>query len=103
MKRDLAGVVRRVVTFLGVAPLTQPELAQVLEKCSFRYMQEHQEAFEMHPPHILAVDAEMFVRGTADRHLDVAEDARRRIIEWCAARMSGRRFPLARTYPDVVA
>ena len=103
MKRDLAAVVRRVVTFLGVAPLTEPELEQVLEKCSFGYMQEHQEAFEMHPPHILAVDAEMFVRGTADRHLDVPEDARRRIIEWCAARMSGGRFPLARTYPDVVA
>jgi hypothetical protein len=101
MKRDLAAVVRRVVEFLGVRPLSETELGQVLHKCSFRYMQEHQGAFEMHPPHILAVDAELFVRGSTDRHADVPEAERRRITEWCAARLEGGRFPLRRFYPDV--
>ncbi|HEV8597935.1 MAG TPA: hypothetical protein VGQ69_01090, partial [Gemmatimonadales bacterium] len=62
-----------------------------------------QEAFEMHPPHILAVDAELFVKGTADRYKDVPEATRRRILAWCADRMQGGGFPLERFYPDVTA
>jgi hypothetical protein len=103
MKRDLAGIVRRVEAFLGVAPLTEDERAQVVAKCSFRYMQEHDETFEMHPPHILAVDAELFVRGSADRHKDVPKDTQDRIRRWSAAQLAGSDFPLAQYYPDVVA
>ena len=101
MKRDLTGVVQQVVRFLGVKPLSDAELAEVVRKCTFKYMQEHQEAFEMHPPHILAVDAELFVKGTADRYKDVPEATRRRILAWCADRMKGGDFPLERLYPDV--
>jgi hypothetical protein len=64
-------------------------------------MQEHQDAFEMHPPHILQTNAELFVRGSADRHLDVPADARERIRAWAAAEMAGSGFPLAEAYPDV--
>jgi len=89
MKRDLGAVVRQVTSFLGVAPLTDGEVARVLHKCSFAYMQQHKGNFEMHPPHILAVDAELFVRGTADRQADVPEQTRRRILDWCEREMVG--------------
>jgi hypothetical protein len=103
MKRDLAGTVRRVEEFFGMTPLTGEERAEVVAKCSFRYMQEHDDTFEMHPPHILAVDAELFVRGSADRHKDVPTDTQDRIRRWCAERLAGSDFPLAQYYPDVVA
>jgi hypothetical protein len=102
MKRDLAGVVRQVERFLGVTTLTEEERSDVISKCSFRYMQEHHDAFEMHPPHILAVDAELFVRGSSDRYKDVPTDAQDRLRRWCVERLAGSDFPLARYYPDVV-
>lgn len=85
MKADLASVVRQVAAFLGVAPLNETELAGVLEKCSFGYMQRHGTTFEMHPPHLMQTDAQLFVRGSADRHKDVPEDVRARIRTWCDA------------------
>ena len=103
MKRDLPGMVRRVAQFLGVKPLSDGELAQVVEKCSFAYMQEHQDAFEMHPPHVLQTNAELFVRGTADRHKDVPDDVRQRTLAWAAAELAGSSYPIASTYPDVAA
>ena len=105
MKKDLAGVARRVAAFLGVAPLTDAELAEVVRKSGFRYMQEHKGNFEMNPPHILQTDAELFVRGTADRHKDVPPDVRARIAAWCAQAMAGdaNGYPLDRYYPDVAA
>jgi len=102
MKRDLPAVVRRVADFLGVAPLNPEELAQVVEKCGFAYMQQHQENFEMHPPHILQTNAALFVAGTADRHKDVPAEVRQRILSWSAREMAASSFPLAKAYPDVV-
>ncbi len=103
MKRDLPATVRRVADFLGVAPLTDEELARVVEKCGFAYMQKHQDNFEMHPPHILQTNAELFVSGTADRHGDVSDEVRQRIRWWAAREMAASDFPLARAYPDVAA
>jgi hypothetical protein len=103
MKRDLPGTVRLVAEFLGVQPLTDDELRSVVEKSGFAYMQKHKDAFEMNPPHILQTDAELFVRGTADRHKDVPDDVRRRILEWAAKEMAGSEFPLSTAYPDVAA
>lgn len=93
MKRDLPRVVREVATFLGVRPLADDELARVVEKCGFDYMQRHKDAFEMHPPHILAVDAELFVRGTADRHRDVPAGTRTRLLGWCGERLEAAGGP----------
>ena len=101
MKRDLAGVVRRVATFLGMAPLTDGELADVVRKCGFAYMQEHQDAFEMQPPHLLQTNAALFVSGTADRHKDVPEAMKQRISAWAAEEMRDSDYPLATNYPDV--
>jgi hypothetical protein len=101
MKRDLAGVTGRVAAFLGVAPLTEAELAQVVRKCSFAYMQEHQDAFEMHPPHLLQTNAELFRSGSAERHRDVPQDAQARIRAWAARELAESAFPLGTAYPDV--
>jgi hypothetical protein len=103
MKRDLPAMVRRVAQFLGVAPLGEKELSLVVEKCGFAYMQRHQDSFEMHPPHILQTNAELFVRGTADRHKDVPDEVRQRILAWAATEMAGSGFPLDQAYPDVAA
>jgi aryl sulfotransferase len=101
MQRDLAGVARRVAGFLDVEPLEEKELDRVLHRCSFDYMERHAEAFEMHPPHILSVEAELFRSGRADRHADVPDEVRRRVARWCAGRMAGGDYPLVERYPDV--
>ena len=103
MKRDLPEVARRVAAFLGIAPLSDTELADVVHKCGFAYMQEHDDAFEMNPPHLLQTNAELFVRGTADRHRDVPADMRARIIAWCAAEMTKGGVPLEEVYPEIAA
>lgn len=100
MKRDLAGVVRRVNAFLAMPPLADLRMNAILDKCSFDYMRRHNEAFEMHPPHLLATDARLFPRGTADRDRSVPGDVRRRILSWCAARMAGGPVELHDLYPD---
>jgi hypothetical protein len=103
MKKDLPAMIRRVAFFLGVAPLTEPEVADIAHKCGFQYMQEHQDNFEMHPPHILQSNAELFVSGKADRYKDVPDETRRRILSWAASEMAASDVPLARAYPDVAA
>jgi hypothetical protein len=102
MKKDLGGVTRRVAEFLGIAPLSDAELANVVHKCSFAYMQEHQDNFEMHPPHILQTNAELFVAGTADRYKNVPAEIRQRVAAWVREEMRSSDFPLAERYPDVV-
>ncbi len=103
MKKDLPGVVRQVAEFLGVAPLTEGELAQVVTKCGFAYMQLHQGNFEMQPPHILQADAELFVRGTADRHKDVPAEVQRRLLAWSEEGLKSSDFPLSQKYADGAA
>lgn len=102
MKRDLGTVVRQVADFLGVAPLSAEELAAVVHKCGFAYMQEHQDMFEMHPPHVLQTNAELFVSGSADRYKHVPADVRARVASWAAQELASSDFPLAEKYPDVV-
>jgi hypothetical protein len=102
MNRDLPGMVKRVVDFLGVAPLSDEELARVVEKCGFAYMQRHQNLFEMQPPHVLQADAKLFVKGTADRHKDVPAEARTRILAWAATEMKGSSFLSTGAYPDLI-
>jgi Sulfotransferase domain len=103
MKQDLPMIAREVAEFLGVAPLGEDELANVVRKCGFAYMQEHQDNFEMHPPHLMQTNAELFVSGRADRHADVPAEARARISTWAGREMAGGGFPVERAYPDVVA
>ncbi|MBK9408716.1 MAG: sulfotransferase domain-containing protein [Gemmatimonadetes bacterium] len=101
MKKDLGAVVQQVAAFLGVPPLNADELKAVVHKCGFAYMQEHQDNFEMHPPHILQTNAELFVSGSADRYKNVPAEIRTRVAQWVVRDMQGSDFPLAEKYPDV--
>ncbi|MBL8960515.1 MAG: sulfotransferase domain-containing protein [Gemmatimonadetes bacterium] len=103
MKKDLGAVVRQVATFLGVRDLTDAEVANIVHKTSFAYMQEHQDNFEMHPPHILQTNAELFVAGTADRYKNVPAEIRSQVAAWVVREMADSDFPLKERYPDVVA
>jgi Sulfotransferase domain len=102
MKKDLPAVVQHVAVFLNVSPLSDRELANVIHKTSFKYMQEHQKNFEMQPPHILQADAEFFASGRGDRYKDVPDDVRNRIAAWAVEDMRDSRFPLQSMYPDLV-
>ena len=66
-------------------------------------MQEHQSSFEMQPPHLLQARAKLFVSGSAERHKDVPEDVRLRVMGWAARELAGTGFPLENAYPDVAA
>ena len=101
MRTDLPSVVRRVAAFLGLAPLSDEEEGRVVRKCGFDYMSEHAGTFEMHPPHLLATDAQMFVKGTTDRHRDVPAETRARIAAWCVDSMGDASYPLLDRYPDL--
>ena len=102
MLADLGAVVRRVAEFLELVPPTDTELAAVVERCSFRYMQAHQEAFEMHPPTLLGVDVRYFVKGTARRYEDVEPGRKQRLLSWSGSRLAGDVAPIAGLYPDIV-
>ncbi len=101
MKRDLPTQIRRVAEFLGVESLEQSEIDAIAHKCGFAYMQEHGTAFEMHPPHILETEAELFVSGASERHKDVPDEVRERIAQWCRDELAGTGV-LESLYPDVV-
>lgn len=103
MKSDLAAIVKRVAMFLGLADLSDDELDEIVRKSGFEYMHHHASTFEMHPPHLLATDARMFVKGTTDRHGDVPTQVRDRVAAWCASALEGEGYPLSERYPDVVA
>jgi hypothetical protein len=81
-------------------PLNDTEVELIVHKCGFAYMRENRNAFEMNPPHLLQTDAELFVRGTADRHKDVPTDMRQRIVAWCTEKMQANDVPLGLLYPE---
>lgn len=100
MKENLPDVALRLSSFLGMDPPAENELVETVRMCGFAYMQDHADSFEMQPPHLLAIDAELLKKGTADRFRDVPEDARKRVMEWCAERSRALGLPLAELYPS---
>ena len=100
MKTDLPGVIRRVAAFLGVSPLSDAELAEVSRKCGFEYMRDHAGSFEMHPPHLLASDAELFVKGSSDRYRDIDPAMRERIMGWSRQALAHGEFPIDVEYAE---
>jgi hypothetical protein len=82
MKQDLAVVIQQVAAFLSVQPLYPDELDKVVHKCGFEYMQQYQDSFEMHPPHLGQVAPRLFVSGSANRLKDVPLEASGRIAAW---------------------
>lgn len=100
MKQDLPSIIREVAAHLGVQELTDAEIDEIAMTCSFEYMREHKDVFEMHPPHLLSVDGPMFVRGTSDRHGDLRDELRNRIVDWCRSEMAESGVPYDSIYPE---
>jgi hypothetical protein len=101
LKADLPGAVARVADFLGIAPLNEQEMGQVVTKCGFDYMKRHGDTFEMAPPHILSVDAEIFVSGKVDRNKDLPEAIGREVREWCGKSLQDNGLSALELYPDL--
>ncbi|HEY2384335.1 MAG TPA: sulfotransferase domain-containing protein [Terriglobia bacterium] len=78
----LPAIIQRVAAFLDLPLLTGPELENAVYKTGFKYMQEHQDNFEMQPPHLFQPSAKLFVSGSGERRLDVPEEVRIRIEAW---------------------
>lgn len=100
MKKDLAGVVRKVAQFLGVG-LSEDELKKVVEKSDFEYMKDKEEVFEMSPPNMFSVSGTYFKSGQANRKVDISDAEKQRILRFCKERLAGRSYPVEKFYPDV--
>jgi Sulfotransferase domain len=93
----------RVAGFLGYR-LTAEEAARITHKCSFRFMREHEELFEMSPPTMFSVSEARFMpSGGLRRHDDVTPAVRQRIAEYCGRALSASDYPVHRFYPDLLA
>jgi hypothetical protein len=101
MKKDFATALDRVARFLGCT-LTVEERARITERCTFQYMKNHDEAFEMAPPTMFSVaGGEFLASGKESRHEDVTPAVRARILDYCRAALKDSAYPAARFYPDL--
>lgn len=100
---DLATQAQRLATFLGVEPLSGPELASVVNKCRLDYMRGHADEFEMHPPHLLQSANPFFRDGGKDRARAVPPEIARQILDWCRAACADRGIAIDCLYPDLAA
>jgi hypothetical protein len=102
MTKDFGAVLDRVADFLGYR-LTDEEKRQVSEKCSFQYMKDNEELFEMAPPNMFSVAGGKFLAsGKESRHEDVTEHLRRRILDYCKGALRGSDYPASRFYRDLI-
>jgi hypothetical protein len=82
--------------------LTVDEQRLVDEKCSFQYMKNHEELFEMAPPTMFSVNGGEYLKsGKASRHEDVTPDIRQQILVYCRYALEGSEYPAGRFYPDL--
>ena len=101
MIEDFAGVRDRVAHFLG-CELTNAERQVVFEKCSFKYMKEHEELFEMAPPTMFSViDGEYLKSGKESRHEDVPPAIREQILNYCRTALVRSSYPAGEFYMDL--
>jgi len=101
MNRDFGGVLDRITAFLG-RTLTQDERARVIERCTFKYMKDREEWFEMAPPTMFSVAGGAFMaNGSEKRHEDVTPAVRDRILAYCRAAAARGTYPAARFYGDL--
>jgi hypothetical protein len=101
MKRDFGSVRDRVARFLGYQ-LTADEARRVDERCSFRYMQDHEEFFEMAPPTMFSVAGDHFMpSGKASRNEDVPPAIGERVLSYCRQALRNSEYPVQRFYPDL--
>ncbi|MFT5561311.1 MAG: hypothetical protein ACJAYE_002317 [Candidatus Azotimanducaceae bacterium] len=91
-----------IAQFLGME-LSDLEMANAIDKSSYRYMKENENLFEMSPPTPMHVGSKSyFVSGKKDRGKDISKEDHDRVIEFCKKRLEGATYPVAQFYPDVV-
>jgi len=101
MKADFAVVLDDVASILGYL-LTVDEKQRITEKCSFTYMKDQEELFEMSPPNMFSVVAGQFIAsGKESRYQDVTPAIRQRILEYCSQSLNGSNYPAQQFYPDL--
>lgn len=104
LKANPKELIEKISAFLDVA-LTEQEIATVVSKCSFQYMKEMEECFEMAPPSIFSMSSNtrFMQSGKAQRHKDVSQADRNTINHYMAGQLAESSYPLAEFYPDVIA
>ncbi|MGH7766074.1 MAG: sulfotransferase domain-containing protein [Candidatus Binatia bacterium] len=101
MTKDFGAVLDRVAGFLGYR-LMAGEKQRVSEKCSFQYMKDNEELFEMAPPNMFSVLGGKFLAsGKENRHDDVTPAVRRRILDYCRESLRGTDYPACRFYAEL--
>ena len=101
MNRNFGVVLDRVAGFLGYT-LTAEEKSRITERCSFKFMKDHEEFFEMAPPTMFSVAGGQFLAsGKEARHEDVTPEIRARILTYCREALRAGHYPAATFYPDL--
>lgn len=101
MKRDLGSVIDRVAVHLGVT-LDSDGRRLIESHCSFAYMKQHEDWFEMAPPTMFSVAGGRFLAsGAANRDQDVTPAIRRRILDYCRSALRDSAYPASRFYKDL--
>jgi hypothetical protein len=101
MQKDFGAVRDRVARFLGYE-LTPDERLRVDQRCSFRYMKDHEEFFDMAPPTMFsAATGEFLAKGRASGTDDVTPEMGARILDYCRAALAHRSYPAQRFYPEL--
>jgi hypothetical protein len=103
MKADFAAVLDQVATFLGYQ-LTVDEKQRVTEKCSFHYMKDNEELFEMSPPNMFSVARGQFMTsGKENRYEDVTPTIRYHILDYCRQALKDGEYPAQRFYLELIS
>jgi hypothetical protein len=101
MSKNFVVVLDRVAGFLGYQ-LTAEGIERITEKCSFQYMKDNEELFEMAPPNMFSViSGQFFASGKESRHEDVTPSIRQRILDYCRESLRGNDYPALQFYPDL--
>jgi hypothetical protein len=101
MKQDLPATIDRVASLLGIS-LTAGERQLIASHCTFDYMKQHEDRFEMAPPTMFSVAGGRFLAsGRAERDNDVPPEIRQRILDYCQHQLAGTSYPAGRFYADL--
>ena len=96
---DFDRVQNIVARFLGYT-LTDDERRLVARSCSFKYMKDHEELFEMAPPTMFSIAGGEYLKsGKQSRHEDVAPETRARILDYCRMAFELKDCPAERSVP----
>jgi hypothetical protein len=102
MTTNFPVVLDRVAAFLAV-DLTTDEKRRITQKCSFQYMRDNEDFFEMSPPNMFSVvRGGFFPSGKLSRHKDVTPAIQQRIQEWCRRALGTKQYPVDFFYPDII-